>query len=87
MSIVDYCIIIWAVQTEIKLNKLQRKISRFLLKCFYPRLSKKCKMRNAKKVDLNDIYIMLNLNTITERRKIALLCLVWKNVNVNGSNK
>lgn len=54
-SIIDYCIVVWAVQTDNQLDSLQNRINRFLFVYFYNRKnSKKCNMLSMK-----DVYVLL----------------------------
>ncbi len=77
VSVVDYCIIIWAVQTDNEIDKLQNRINRFLLVYFYGNKYKKNKIK-CKKSDALVLLRKIDLLTISERRLIAFVKFVWK---------
>jgi hypothetical protein len=61
-SYTDYCIDIWSVQNEIRLNLIQNKIDRFLINYFFPTILKKVVVRNCI-VLLGIILILMNYVT------------------------
>jgi len=87
-SIADYCIEVWAIQSDNYLQKIQDKIDRFLINYFLPVISKKLNKRNCKQklkfrsklsnLDINQIRQDCNFYTIHERRDIVCLfvCLL-----------
>jgi len=79
VSIPDYCLMVWSVQSEQKIVKLQHKINRFLLTYFHPGFAKK---RTQKNVTINELLERVNLLTISERRKWFLLKFVFKNFQI-----
>jgi len=81
ISIADYCISIWSVQTENQLEKLQQRINRFLLTYFLNYNHKNVRKRwscSSNNNSMKPIFDKINLLTIVERRKIALLKFVAK---------
>jgi hypothetical protein len=83
VSIFDYCLIIWSVQTDTKLQNIQTKIDKFLFSYYYPRLFKSNNKNNASsrkvKVKQKDLLGMADLLTINERRSVSLLRFVIRN--------
>lgn len=79
ISIIDYGITIWAVQTDRELQKIQDKINRFIQCIEYPAIFKK-KNKNKKLIDINVSNLLreLKLYTIFERRKLAFMKFVFK---------
>lgn len=85
LSIANYCLKIWAVQTNLQLNAIQEKIDRFLVTYFLPSFYKKTrKFRKQKKsltkckINLNSIMLSNNLFTISERRDLYTLKYMFK---------
>lgn len=72
VSIIDYCLIIWAVQTDQQLQKIQNRINRFLCVYFYKTTKNKiiCKVNDC---DIFKLLSKIDLLTIVERRKLAFL--------------
>ncbi len=86
ISTVDYGIIFWANSNPPYVTKFQKKIDRFLIVFFYPTLSKRMGKKTVKftKIDINEIYSRLEMLTINERKIIAFLKFVFKNLNSYG---
>jgi len=81
-SIADYCLDIWAIQTNEMLQMIQSKVDGFLVNFFLPVLSKKLKPRGGKlqssykkfkaNIDINEIRAKCNFFTIQERKDIFI---------------
>jgi len=79
-SVADYCIEVWAVQSENMLQIIQSKIDRFLVSFFVPIVCKKIKRYNRKfgfkrikhGINVCEIRKSCNLFTIQERRDVFL---------------
>ncbi|CAL8129757.1 unnamed protein product [Orchesella dallaii] len=85
LSIIDYGIMIWCVQSKVEIDKLQAKIDRFIASFFLSKFSKSSKSKRyySGNLILTKYYKTLNLNTIAERRKLALIKFVLKFRNIN----
>ncbi len=90
-SITDYCIITWSIQSNLEINKVQNKITRFLRSYYYPRTVKK--LKKSKKGQRNDFYKSHESNellnrvdilSIMERRRLMLIKFAYKNILMNG---
>ncbi len=80
ISIADYCLSIWCVQTDKMIQVIQDKIDNYIYSYFFPRLSSRCRRRKVLS-DKNCMPILLeklNILTICERRKVTLLKFVTK---------
>ncbi|CAL8110505.1 unnamed protein product [Orchesella dallaii] len=78
MSIVEYGINVWAIQSERDLEIMQSKINRFLISVEYPRMYKHKKRSKRSNLDMNKLLSSYNLLTIIERRKLSLVRFVYK---------
>lgn len=74
ISILDFCLIIWNVQTAKETKRLQNKINRFVLSFFAKKMAKKEKQT----VTINELFLDLDLYTIAERKTIMLVKFVYK---------
>jgi hypothetical protein len=68
----DYCIDMWSVQNETRLNIIQNKIDRFRINYFFPTIVKKVLVRNciillSNNIDLNELRDVCNFLTLKER--------------------
>ncbi|CAL8132712.1 unnamed protein product [Orchesella dallaii] len=79
VSIPDYCLSLWSVQKDSQLEKLQVKINRFLVTYFLNSNEKKVGRKwDCASDSMGDVFAKINLLTIVERRKLALLSFVPK---------
>lgn len=79
ISIVDYGINIWCVQSPADVCKLQNKLDRFIVTYYLNlKLQSKLKLRD---MTLNNLMDRLDLLTIAERNKLMLCKFVYKFIN------
>jgi hypothetical protein len=78
-SYTDYCIDIWSVQNEIRLNLIQNKIDRFLINYFFPTIVKKsCRKKLYSSIRNNELRDVYNFLTLKERSNFVLLKNLFK---------
>jgi hypothetical protein len=82
---IDFCSNIWACQTDVMYQAIQKKLDNFLLSYFYPSLFKKsCKNYKRKRLQSNqkpcvlDILNSCNTLTVSERINLNLFKYVLK---------
>lgn len=78
VSIVDYCVCIWSVQTPNQLALLQNRIDRFVLDYFYPNFRKRKNKCKVKTIIVDSLLDKIDLLKIHERRKVFLLKFIAK---------
>jgi len=82
ISIYEYCIVIWAVQPEAALLKLQGKIDRFLFNFYYPILAKKKKKgKKIIKIDNNQLLDKVGIHTVSERRSYLQVKFIIRHIS------
>jgi hypothetical protein len=79
----DYCIDIWSVQSDARLNIIQNKIDRFLINYFFPTIVKKISRKRSYNsirynIDLNELSNVFNFLTLKERSHFVLLKNLFK---------
>jgi hypothetical protein len=90
-SITDYGIVTWSIQSNLEINKIQNKITRFLRSYYYPRTVKKDRKNKKKQSnnfykshDCNELLNRVDLLSIIERRRLMLIKFAYKNIVMNG---
>ena len=90
-SVANYCLDLWAVQSENDLLQIQNKIDRFLVMCLWPSLLKKHAKKNQlylnikANINMDVIRKDFNMYTIIERRNIYLLKLMYDKMKTDCS--
>lgn len=86
-SIMDFCIDIWAIQTDAQLDSIQHKVNSFLVKFMFPSLAKKFRHKkhsrfkiNKQAIKINELLCKCNLLTIRERRDLFLYKYAFKHL-------
>jgi hypothetical protein len=82
-SVIDYALDIWAVQTDTKLDYLQRKIDRFLLEYEYPNFYKRLK---CTEVDISKLRKSYDFLTVKQRRDYVILKNMYSRVRKDQVN-
>jgi hypothetical protein len=82
-SLTDYCIDIWTVQGDTRLNLIQNKIDRFLINYFFPTIVKKSTRKRTYRsvrdsIDINQLRDVCNFLTLKERSDFVLLKNLFK---------
>jgi hypothetical protein len=76
-SITDYCIDIWTVQTDVRLDKIQAVIDRFLLNFFFPSFAKKSHKQSyqsvRRSINIIELRNKCNFLSLKERSDYVLL--------------
>ncbi|CAL8140630.1 unnamed protein product [Orchesella dallaii] len=78
ISILDYGIVAWCVQSESEIDKLQNKISRFIFSFCYSSRNMKKKLSLYKSTDVSSLYKKFELLTIFERKHYMSLKFVYR---------
>lgn len=91
-SIMDFCIEVWAIQTDAQLDSVQHKVNSFLVKYLYPSLAKKFLHKkhsrfkiNKQNIKVNDLLSKFNLLTFSEHRDLFLYKHAFKFLQENKS--
>jgi len=84
-SIIDFCLVIWAVQNDRLLDKLTQKICNFLFCVNYSRAVRRCKNKqykfnSVKKFSCNEMLSQYGLFTVSESVNIQLANLIINNL-------
>ncbi len=86
-SLIDYCVDLWAVQTQDQLNVIQKKIDTFLVNFTLPSFAKKMKYVKHKckniraKLNVSELRLKFNLLTLWERRDLFLYKHAYRNLS------
>ncbi len=79
-SIFEYCNIVWAIQSDAELGKIQNRINRYLFTLEFPNYKKR--NRNFSKsiplLKVNQLLNEMKLLTIMELRKLELVKFIYK---------
>jgi len=95
-SVANYCIEVWAVQTNVMLQSIQSKVDRFIINFFVPIITKKMKRLGKKlpaivlarnKINVSELRKLCNFYTIQERRDLFLAKYIFKLYNETGNNE
>ncbi len=83
-SVTDYCIDIWTVQTDAKLNVIQSKIDNFLICYYFPKLAKqKCSRKLSyaslhNSIDIAKLRADCNFLSLKDRSEYVTLKTAFK---------
>ncbi|CAL8087397.1 unnamed protein product [Orchesella dallaii] len=78
LSIIDNGMIIWCVQSNREIERLQNKISRFLIYFDVSKFGKKERRNRGNRRIVTPYYRKYDLLTILERKRLLLLKFVYK---------
>jgi len=96
LSIIDYCLTVWAVQPDNTYNVMQKRINNLLYTYYMPTYAKRRHKRIYYNSKFNDIQLiskesdhelweLTNIHSITERIRYYTLTEVFKTINYNIS--
>jgi hypothetical protein len=85
--IIDYCVSIWAVQSDALLSSIQSKVDSFLRNYFLPSIAKKIRKKKKvfkvfkSRIDICELRRKCNMLTLIERRELFLYKYAFKNLS------